>query len=179
MLSNEIGISGLRAWLGEDAVTKVISDQAFSFETLAPLPRLNFAVLNHEPFRTFSRLPVRIVNMEHGILYLECDSKDDLMTIRLGLDFCRNRVVFDQFEDIYFADDVSPLAAEQLSDVWKFKCQLLQRGAFLIINARNRAPMAYCAPAVPQDFDIPGNLRTWQAAAEDAEREYLWRLAAG
>ncbi len=175
-------LEGFKKILGDEIIDYMVRGANPTEERMVEIPNIGVRVRRKEPYGPLSNLTVKeLTRGQHniGLLYA---SEDDFVQFRINLDFANERLHFNLFSDIGFADTGSAASAEKVAELSRFWSDLFGNGQLHIVDAESGQLISRKDAYIPVNmyFDGEGSdalIAHWRRlASERRERDSRYGL---
>jgi hypothetical protein len=138
------------------------------------LPRLSIRLAGHDSYAPLEEMEANIVDSGDGMVIVDCQGKNGLTALRLGLNFRDERLQFDGLGGVASADDGTAAAARSYSRVEQFRLDFFMNGELEIWETNGARLLGRADPFIPENVDMTAtvnNFRTTIATIDAAAEE--------
>jgi hypothetical protein len=172
-------LEGFRALLGPDLVAKLKGDEGVDASELPPFPRLGLRFREEPRFSAFERLSVVGMGIASGGIALGLASEDQLVGVRLGLDFKNERLGFDFQGGVGLRDDGSARSIQNEIDYNRLLQCCISNGQLEVWDEDNDKLMGRSDPIIPVNINSGASRRALEASTQQLVVELEKRRECG
>jgi hypothetical protein len=163
-------LAGFKQTFGPDIVEHLVRGDQITDGRPVSIPNIKVQLRGRQPYPPLSNLIPIEIGQNGTALFVHFGSEDQSVEIRFRLDFVKERLEFDMFNDVAVSDVGTPEAAETVAEVKRFLNEYFSNGQLHIYDAETGALISR------KDAFLPVNMFSDRKAA-DAEIA-LWKREA-
>jgi hypothetical protein len=128
-------LDGFKRILGDTVIGHLVRGDNPPDELTVQVPNISVQLRTKPPFAPLSNLELKFMTREQHSLGMLFSSTDGLTNFRVKLDFANERLHFNLFEDIGYADSGSADSAEAMVEILRFHHEYFGNGQLRLLNA--------------------------------------------
>jgi len=154
-------LNGFKVLFGNKLVEK-LANGISEFKKKIPLPKsISIRLQGKQQYTPLEDMTVETISAADGFVVWKCVSKDQLIDFILGLNFIDDTLDIDPVNGIGFHDDGSPNAAEQATELFRFKRDHVLNGRLEIWSTFNNECLGRCDPFIPTNIDMGATVKNF------------------
>lgn len=163
-------LAGFKQRLGEASIAALLSDSVGE-EHQIDIPAIDVELRRREPYAALKAMKPAQISVDGAIVRLSFRSPDDLVELRVGLDFQNERLLFSWESDIGGIDDGSIAAAEHGADVVRFILEYIGNGELHVYDCETRELLGRVEAFLPNNYfanhdGLNARIEAWKVEAE-------------
>ena len=147
-------LDGFKKMVGDELSEKLKNKGTEFKRKVNVIDKLSMRLWGENKYTALENLKPTVVRAADGIVLLECISKNDLVSVMIGLDFPNERLLFDPINGVASQDDGSVEAAEFAADVQRFIGKYFCNGSLEAWDPNEEICIGRCDPYVPTNIDL-------------------------
>jgi hypothetical protein len=165
-------LAGFKAVFGLDTVRRVSRGEAIADNVSVDMPNIDVRLRDRPAYLPLTGMVIDKLWQADDAVAVRYKSEDGLVIFQFRLAFADERLNFDMFEDVLWADNGSPRAAENIAEVLRFRKEYFANGRLQIQQAETGEVIsrkdAYLPMNMRMNHDVvEAEIATWRQRAQE------------